>query len=97
MVYDSRRDCLHLEVGHSVCSNNHCAVLLIEGIYKFLNYVLICIYIIGIQLDCKLAAFRVVESRVPVAANSVVRGILRNVNKLLVAYKLLDYLCCTVI
>ena len=79
MVNDTRRNSLHVEVSHTVCTDNHGAVLLIEGFNEFLYGVFVRINIVGVQLKGKFAALGMVYGNIPVASDGVVALVLGNV------------------
>ena len=81
MVYDSRRDYVHLEVRDLVRAYHHRAVLGVEGVHELLEGCAVVIDIVGIQLDCKAAALGMVDGGVPVAPYRVVRRVLRYIHK----------------
>ena len=96
VVDDAGRNGLAVEVGHAVGTYHHSAVLLMEGIDKFLYGILVSIGIVGVKLDSKLTAFGVMKSYVPVAADSMPGLILLDEDDAFVVYKLLDYVYRTV-
>ena len=91
MVDDAGRNGFAVEVGHAISTYYHSAVLLMEGVDKFLYGILVSIGIVGVKLDSKLTAFGVMKSYVPVAADSMPGLILLDEDDAFVVYKLLDY------
>ena len=96
VVDDAGRNGFAVEVGHAISTYHHSAVLLMEGVDKFLYGILVSIGIVRVKLDSKLTTFGVVESYVPVAANSMPGLILLDEYDAFVVYKLLDYIYRTV-
>src|SRR5574344_703547 len=90
MINDSWRDGLHLEIGHSVCTYYHGAILSIKCIYKFLNGTFIEIDIIRIKLNGKFTTFRMVQSHIPVSSDSMIRLVLSDINQLGIITMLFD-------
>ena len=90
MIDDSRRQSLHLEVGHSIGTDNHGAVLGIESVHELLHRVLIIINIVRIQLDGEFTTLRMVQGGVPVASDGVIALVLRDIHELRVIDELLD-------
>ena len=88
-----------IEVGQLVCTNYHCAVLLVECVDELLNSVLIEVCIVRVQLDSEATAFLVVESYVPVTTDSVPCLILSDVSEVLVTLSndALDYIYRTIL
>ena len=78
MVYHARWQRLTRHVRQLVCTDHHAVSATFEGVDEFLYGRLVEIGVVAIQLDGVLAAPRVVNRDVPVAAYRVPGLILRN-------------------
>ena len=70
MVDDSRRDRVHIEVRHLICSHDHSAFLLTECVDDLLDGLGATIYVIAVKLDGVFTAFLMVYSQIPASSDS---------------------------
>ena len=90
VVYQSRRQGVEVEVAHAVRADNHGSLLLVEGIYYFLECLWRRIEVVAVKLDGKLSAESAVDGFVPASAYSQV-GSLRNNLYQVVSFKFIQY------
>ena len=81
MVYQSRRQCIEIEIAHAIRADHHGSLLLMEGIYYLLQRLRGRIEVITIQLDGKLTTMVAVDSHIPAATNAKVVAIWHNLDK----------------
>ena len=97
MIDDSRRDWVHIEICHLICSHYHCALLLAESIDDLLESLRSAIYVIAVKLDCIFSAFLVVHSKVPAASDTQIMSCWDDMNKsVILRRKILQQLECAV-
>ena len=70
MVYQSWRQGVEVEVAHAVRADHHRCLLVVEGIYDFLESLRRRIEVVAVQLDCKLAAVLAIDGYIPAATDA---------------------------
>ena len=70
MVYQSWRQGVEVEVAHAVRADHHRCLLVVKGIYDFLESLRRRIEIVAVQLDCKLAAVLAIDGYIPAATDA---------------------------
>ena len=78
MVYQSWRQGVEVEITHSVRADHHRSLLVVEGIYDFLESLRRRIEVIAVQLDCKLAAVLAIDGYIPAAADAEIVSLWHN-------------------
>ena len=67
MANQTRRKGIKIEVAHTIRTDNHCSLLLMESIDNDLQSILRGIKVVTIQLNSKATAMRIIDSIVPTA------------------------------
>ena len=70
MANQARWKGIKIEVTHTIRTDNHCSLLLVESIDNDLQSILRRIKVITIQLNSKATAMRIIDSIVPTATNT---------------------------
>ena len=70
MVYQSWRQGVKVEVAHAVRADHHRCLLVVKGIYDFLESLRRRIEVVAVQLDCKFAAVLAIDGYIPAATDA---------------------------